>query len=242
MSFSSIGLALQIVIALFGAFFLAFWISLIVWTFRDVRSRSRDIFAQLLATLMVIIFNVPGLILYFMLRPQETLAEKYERALEEEALLQDIEERYNCPACKQRIKPDYQFCPACHAQLKQVCSSCGKLLQLHWDLCPFCGTTAVPQSDVFKSRPVGKKPVVGRQPIVSKLSPRPRATAPELTQQDTVRLKDISNPGPASSDPREVAHPMAERSVLPTEPFPVTSVVEEDLTAEESPSVRSEDV
>ena len=120
MSFSSIGLALQIVIALFGAFFLAFWIGLIVWTFRDIRSRSRDIFAQLLATLMVIIFNVPGLILYFLLRPQETLAEKYERALEEEALLQDIEERYSCPGCKQKIRADFQFCPSCHTQLKQA--------------------------------------------------------------------------------------------------------------------------
>ncbi len=238
MSFSSIGLALQIVIALLGAFLLAFWISLIVWTFRDVRSRSRDIFAQLLATLMVIIFNVPGLILYFMLRPQETLAEKYERALEEEALLQDIEERYNCPACKQRIKPDYQFCPACHVQLKQVCSSCGKLLQLHWDLCPFCGTAAVPQSDAFKSRPVGKKPAVRRQPAVSKFAPF-SPSAPELTQQDTVRLMDLSKPGPASSGSREAAQPTAGRPLSSAEPFSVASIVGEDLPAEDSPSVRS---
>jgi hypothetical protein len=47
----NIGVILQVIIALFGAFFLAFWVSLVIWTFRDVRSRSRDIFAQLLATL-----------------------------------------------------------------------------------------------------------------------------------------------------------------------------------------------
>ena len=147
MSFLNIGLILQVGIALAGAFFFALWISMIVWTFRDVRSRSRDIFAQLLATLMVVIFNAAGLVLYFLLRPKETLAEAYERALEEEALLQDIEERYNCPGCKQKLRPDYQLCPSCHARLKRPCTACNRLLQLRWDVCPYCGTAQALTSD-----------------------------------------------------------------------------------------------
>ena len=70
-------------------------ISIVIWTFRDIRSRSRDIFAQILATLMVLVFfplfPLPGLALYMLLRPRETLSEVYERSLEEEALLQGIE-------------------------------------------------------------------------------------------------------------------------------------------------------
>ncbi|TEU12361.1 MAG: zinc ribbon domain-containing protein [Anaerolineales bacterium] len=135
----NIGVILQVIIALFGAFFLAFWVSLVIWTFRDVRSRSRDIFAQLLATLMVMVFNLPGLLFYFILRPQETLAEAFERSLEEEALLQDIEERLVCPGCKRKIQSDFIICPDCHTRLKKSCPNCRRLLHLKWNICPYCG-------------------------------------------------------------------------------------------------------
>ena len=135
----NIGVILQVIIALFGAFFLAFWVSMVIWTFRDVRSRARDIFAQLLATLMVMVFNLPGLFLYFILRPQETLVEAYERSLEEEALLQDIEERLVCPGCKRKIQPDFIICPDCHTRLKKSCPNCRHLLHLKWNICPYCG-------------------------------------------------------------------------------------------------------
>ena len=83
----SIELILRAIITFLGAYLLAFWLSLAIWTFQDIRSRSRDILAQLLATLLVLLFNLPGLLLYFVLRPKETLAEAYERSLAEEALL-----------------------------------------------------------------------------------------------------------------------------------------------------------
>jgi len=145
----NIGVILQVIIALFGAFFLAFWVSLVIWTFRDVRSRSRDIFAQLLATLMVMVFNLPGLLFYFILRPQETLAEAYERSLEEEALLQDIEERLVCPGCKRKIQSDFIICPDCHTRLKKSCPNCRRLLHLKWNICPYCGAGSASPPEQF---------------------------------------------------------------------------------------------
>ena len=85
--------------AIFGALLAALWLSLVIWTFRDMRSRSRDPFAQILATLVVALLPGLGLVVYLILRPPETLAEAYERSLEEEALLQEIEERPACPGC-----------------------------------------------------------------------------------------------------------------------------------------------
>jgi RNA polymerase subunit RPABC4/transcription elongation factor Spt4 len=130
-------------VALFAAFLTATWISAVIWTFRDIRARSRDIFAQILATLMVFIFfplfPLPGLMLYFILRPRETLAEVYERSLEEEALLRGIEERLACPGCNRRIEPDFMICPTCHTRLKKECPTCGHLLHLRWNICPYCG-------------------------------------------------------------------------------------------------------
>jgi RNA polymerase subunit RPABC4/transcription elongation factor Spt4 len=127
------------VLLLLGAYAVLFLIALVVWTFRDIRSRSRDIFVQLLATLLVLVFNVPGLMLYFILRPQYTLDEAYEHALGQEALLQDIEERYICPSCRRKAQADYILCPHCHTTLRQRCADCGRLINLNWDVCPYCG-------------------------------------------------------------------------------------------------------
>ncbi|HEC23576.1 MAG TPA: zinc ribbon domain-containing protein [Chloroflexi bacterium] len=126
------------VVAILAATGTALWIALIIWTFRDMRSRSRDVFAQVLAALVVAVLNIPGLLVYLILRPPETLAEQYERALEEEALLQEIEGRQVCPGCGHAIKESWRLCPYCHTKLKKPCQHCGELLELPWTICPYC--------------------------------------------------------------------------------------------------------
>jgi len=135
-----IGKILLAAVAFISAFTAAFWVSLVIWTFRDMRLRSRDIFAQLLASLVVLIFGPLGMLIYLILRPQETLSEAYARTLEEEALLQDItEEQPVCPECKHRIEPDFIICPACHTELRKACPHCGRLMLMRWEICPYCG-------------------------------------------------------------------------------------------------------
>ena len=131
---------IQLFVAFFGAYFLAMWISLVIWTFRDVRARTRDLFLQILSIGLVVVFNLPGLVLYFLPRPRETLAEAYERELAEEAMLQEIEEKQACPNCHQKIQPDFLLCPNCRTSLKRQCEHCHRLLSLRWTVCPFCGT------------------------------------------------------------------------------------------------------
>jgi hypothetical protein len=124
-----------------GMVLAALWLAMIIWTFRDMRARSRDVIAQVVVAVMVAVLTVPGLLIYLFLRPRETLAEAYERSLEEEALLQEIEEKPSCPGCRQRVQDDWQACPHCHTRLKKPCPRCGKMLELAWDLCPHCATT-----------------------------------------------------------------------------------------------------
>ncbi len=134
------GPILQLVAAFLGADLLAVWISLVVWAFRDIRARTRDIFSQLLSVLLVVVFNVPGLLLYFLLRPRETLSDYYERELAEEAMLQDIEDKQVCPECHQKIQQDFIYCPNCYTRLKRQCEQCRHILNLRWTKCPYCGT------------------------------------------------------------------------------------------------------
>jgi RNA polymerase subunit RPABC4/transcription elongation factor Spt4 len=126
-----------------GAVVAAIWLGLILWTWRDMRFRSRDPLAQIAASLMVAVLGIFGIVIYIMLRPPETLAEAYERSLEEEALLQNIEQKPVCAGCGRPIKDDWQVCPYCHTKLKKLCVNCGRLLELPWNLCPYCAAVQV---------------------------------------------------------------------------------------------------
>jgi len=168
--------------ALLAAFLTATWIGAVIWAFRDIRSRSRDIFAQVLATLMVLVFfplfPVPGLLLYLILRPRETLAEVYEHSLEEEVLLQGIEERLACPGCNRRIEDAFMICPTCHTRLKKACPSCGRLLHLRWNICPYCGAVQTAVKGPVPSPRIGAPPEALLHP------------GPEMAEPTTLPLQE----------------------------------------------------
>jgi hypothetical protein len=123
-----------------AAFAAALWLSLIFWTYRDIRQRTRDRLARLLAILVVAVLFIPGMLVYFIIRPQNTQEEDYQRTLEEESLLQTIEESPVCPGCGRRIKEDWVACPNCQTRLRKPCVQCGRLMELPWNLCPYCAT------------------------------------------------------------------------------------------------------
>ena len=51
----------------------------------------------------MVLFFVPGLLLYLILRPKETLDQAFQRALEEEYLLQDLDDLRCCPGCQRTV-------------------------------------------------------------------------------------------------------------------------------------------
>ncbi len=139
---SSISNFMLILTAWGGAFLAAFWLSLVIWTYRDIRNRARDPLARILAVLVVAVLFLPGIVIYLILRPTRTLEEDYQHTLEEEALLQSIEDASLCPGCGRRVKENWIVCPNCFTKLKKNCHHCGKLMDLPWNLCPYCGTPA----------------------------------------------------------------------------------------------------
>jgi RNA polymerase subunit RPABC4/transcription elongation factor Spt4 len=125
-----------------AAFISALWLSLVIWTYRDIRRRARDPLVRILAVLVVAILFLPGILVYFILRPSKTLEEEFQQTLEEEALLQSIEDNTVCPGCSRRVRDEWVACPNCYTRLKKPCHQCGRLMELAWNLCPYCGTPA----------------------------------------------------------------------------------------------------
>ncbi len=166
-------------VTILSAVLAALWLGLILWTFRDMRMRSRDVLAQVAAALMVAVLNIFGVLLYLMLRPRETLSEAYERSLEEESLLQAIEEKPICPGCGRPSNVLWQVCPHCHTRLKKPCLACGELLDLPWNLCPYCATPQVVPVAQPEAQPNGRR--------------RRSAAAVETPDQETASLEFVDN-------------------------------------------------
>lgn len=122
-----------------GAYYLLLWAAAVLWTYRDITSRSRDVVVQVLAVSLVLVFSFPGLLLHVILRPRQTLDEKYEQALEEEYLRRDVEDRMVCPSCQRPVEADFVLCPHCRTSLRRRCGSCERVVDLTWGLCPYCG-------------------------------------------------------------------------------------------------------
>ena len=125
-----------------AAFLVALWASLIIWTYRDIKSRARDPLIRIMAALVVALLFIPGILIYLILRPTVSLEEEYQQTLEEEALLQAIEDNQICPGCGRRIKDTWQVCPNCQTKLRKPCYKCSQLMELPWNICPYCGTPA----------------------------------------------------------------------------------------------------
>jgi RNA polymerase subunit RPABC4/transcription elongation factor Spt4 len=133
-----------LVVALAVAYGVVFWLSALVWVYRDAKSRTNDSVSLFVSVFLVLIFSLPGLFLYLVLRPGETLTEAYERTLETEAMLQEVERLGTCPSCRRRIEEDYLLCPYCRTNLRKPCAQCGRALSFGWVACPYCGADRVP--------------------------------------------------------------------------------------------------
>jgi RNA polymerase subunit RPABC4/transcription elongation factor Spt4 len=170
--------SIQVLIALGGAYVLTLWFAIVVWTFQDIQARSRSVVAQIFSTLVVLIFSIPGLLIYLILRPRYTLDDAFQRSLEEEYLMQDLEELPLCPNCQQYVEDDWVFCPNCRIELRDNCIACDQLIDLRWEICPFCGTEQY-EDDIAITEP---QP----QPI---LAPSPQFLGrPQLTQTQVQQI------------------------------------------------------
>lgn len=120
-------------------FAVALWLACAYWVYKDARRRVGDRLLLVVAVLTGLVFGPFGLLVYAIVRPPETLAEKEERELEVQVLASRLEEQ-RCGFCKTPVREDYLVCPTCGRRLRVSCPSCHRALEPEWRVCPYCET------------------------------------------------------------------------------------------------------
>lgn len=197
------------------AYLLVMWVAALVWTYRDISARTRDPFTQVISVMMVVFFNLPGLLLYLILRPNDTLADAYDRQLEAEALLSEIQEQATCPSCRRKIENEFIACPYCRTTLRAACEACSKPLAFGWVVCPYCGSdrpSPVPISAAHASpvRAVPQQPATVARPASDPSSARnagdgSRAEASRPAQQPRIKRASTATYTPPARQPQPPA-------------------------------------
>jgi RNA polymerase subunit RPABC4/transcription elongation factor Spt4 len=167
----------KVVLAGLITYLIVLWVLMVWWTFRDIRERTRDPFLQAAAVFVVLVFSLPGLWIYLIGRPKETLAEAYARTLEEEALLQELEDLKACPTCRRRVADDFVICPICQSQLKEPCARCSRPLSYSWAACPYCATPRHGRGHQAERPSIARAPEPAEQPTTVTRRSRPLAAA-----------------------------------------------------------------
>ena len=126
-----------------GGYLSLIWVTTVLWTYRDIRSRSRDPISQAVGVALSLIPFV-GMPLYLVVRPSENLQQVYARQLEQEAILSELHSVSACPNCRRPVQDEFMACPYCRTSLKEPCGHCGQLMTHAWQHCPYCATTREP--------------------------------------------------------------------------------------------------
>lgn len=128
---------------MFGTLFVValvvFWLVIIGWVWVDSSERTSKKGLKVGYILLVIFFNIFGLIIYLIIRPSETIEEIYWEDLERRYLKYETSELGDCPRCGSQLYPGYVFCTNCGYRLKVKCSQCGVLIDKDHVFCEYCG-------------------------------------------------------------------------------------------------------
>lgn len=139
------------------AYVAAVWLSLVIWTYRDVQHRSADSGERVAAVALVALFFAPGWLVYLLMRPAGTLDDVRIERLQEQLFARELATVPSCTRCRRRVEDDFLMCPYCREELRTPCGSCGRAIASTWDACAYCGELTMRRPRVAPSpRPAGE--------------------------------------------------------------------------------------
>lgn len=116
-----------------------FWISVVWWVWFDASARTTKTWAKIASVVLVLVFNIFGLIIYLIIRPDQTIEGTYWEDLERRYMKYETSELGDCPQCGAQLYPGFVFCSKCGYELKVKCPDCEVFVDRNYKYCPFCG-------------------------------------------------------------------------------------------------------
>lgn len=116
-----------------------FWFVVLYWVWLDSGDRTSNKIVRCSYVLLVMVLNIIGLIIYLIIRPNQTIEEIYWADLERRYLKYETAELGDCPRCGRQLFPGFTFCPNCRYKLKRKCKKCHVFVDKKNKFCPHCG-------------------------------------------------------------------------------------------------------
>jgi hypothetical protein len=167
---------LNLAVNLLLLFLVVIWLALVYWTWADARRRIEDPMLVACATAAAL-FPFIGTVIYLIVRPPEFLDDVREREIEiaaAEARLASLDQ-LSCQYCGFDVEKAFLRCPSCLRRLKEPCTVCGKPLDPHWKICPYC-EAEVGQASSEARRPRQRRSAAASRPAGTR-QPRPARAA-----------------------------------------------------------------
>ena len=70
-------------IKFFVLYFFIIWISVLLWVMKDISNRTNNVLLQIVSVLIILILSPFWIFIYLLIRPSDTLFEKYYNEIEE---------------------------------------------------------------------------------------------------------------------------------------------------------------
>jgi len=125
---------------------IVFWLVLIGWVWIDSGERTSNMSIRVGYLFLVVFLNIPGLIIYLIIRPSETIEQIYWADLERRYLKYETSELGDCSKCGNQLLPGYVYCSNCGNEIKKKCPNCGVKIGKSTKFCAYCGTQIAARS------------------------------------------------------------------------------------------------
>lgn len=145
-----------------------FWIVVLYWVWLDSGDRTSSLGARIGYVLLATVLFIPGLIIYLLIRPPQTIEEIYWADLERRYLKYETSELGDCVRCGTQLYPGYTYCPNCRLLLKVKCPNCTVEMDKHCKYCPSCGYTMKKKLEVTSEEKAPSKEIMEEQIQASK--------------------------------------------------------------------------
>ena len=122
-----------------GMVLILFWLVMIGWVWIDSGERTSKNSIRLIYLFLIVFLNIPGLVIYLIVRPSETIEQIYWADLERRYLKYETSDLGDCSKCGHQLLPGFVFCSNCGNEIKLRCPKCGVLMSKDFKFCSNCG-------------------------------------------------------------------------------------------------------